>query len=186
MFPKKAPVLIILIFFTALLSSAQDIKPAPADKAAVYFVRTSALGFAINFSFYDSTRFLGKFSGTNYFRYECEPGSHLFWARSENRDFVEADLEAGKIYFLEVVPQMGAIKAGVKIYPIDPSDEKKMAKMFKLLNKKPPVLLVDEAPDSETSNVDEVMVRGLEKYKEEKAKGKLMARLEKTMHYTGE
>ena len=184
MLSKKAPFLIILISFTALFASAQEINPAPADKAVVYFVRSSALGFAINFHFYDSTKLLGKFSGTNYFRYECEPGSHLFWARSENRDFVEAELEAGKIYFLEVVPQMGAIKAGVKIYPIDPSDEKKMAKMFKLLNKKPPVLLVDESPVAETNNVDEVVVRGLEKYKEEKEKGKSMARLEKTMHYT--
>ena len=128
---RKAPVFLILILFSSFISSAQEISPAPDGKAAIYFVRTSALGFAINFSFYDSTKLLGKFNGPNYFRYECEPGSHLLWARSENRDFIEADLEAGKIYFIEAVPQMGAVKAGVKIYPIDPSDEKKMAKIFR-------------------------------------------------------
>src|SRR5690606_10177369 len=126
------------------------------------------------------------FNGTNYLRYECEPGSHLLWARSENRDFVEADLEAGKIYFLEVVPQMGAVKAGVKMYPINPTDEKKMAKVLKLINKKSPSLIVDDLHVPEPENAHEIMVRGLEKYNEEKAKGKRMARLEKTMYYTGE
>ena len=186
MLSKKLPALIILVFFTAFLSSAQGIQPAPANKAVVYIVRTSVYGIGINFSFYDSTRFLGKFNGTNYLRYECEPGSHLLWARSENRDFVEADLEAGKTYFLEVVPQMGAVKAGVKMYPVIPTDEKKMAKVLKLLNKKSPALIVDDLLVPEPENAHDIMVRGLEKYNEEKAKGKTMTRLEKTMHYTRE
>lgn len=72
----------------------QEIPPAPADKAVVYFVRTSGLGFAINFTYIDSVTLIAKANGTNYVRYECDPGNHLFWARSENRDFVEAELEA--------------------------------------------------------------------------------------------
>jgi hypothetical protein len=36
-----------MLLYTKLVS--QEIPPAPADKAVVYFVRTSGLGFAINF-----------------------------------------------------------------------------------------------------------------------------------------
>src|SRR5688500_8701014 len=91
---------VFLFGLYSVCAVAQIIDPAPADKAVIYFVRPSFLGFAINFSYFDSTRLIGKFKGPAYIRYTCDPGSHLFWARSENRDFVEAEVEAGKIYFI--------------------------------------------------------------------------------------
>jgi hypothetical protein len=181
---KKLTILSALLFFSFLASVAQTIEPAPEGKAVVYFVRTSALGFAINFSYFDSTQLIGKFNGPKYMRYECNPGSHLFWARSENRDFVEAELEAGKIYFLEAVPTMGGIKAGVQLVPVDAKDEKKMGKILKLINKKDPEIFTADELASGTKDFEDVISRGMEKYNDEKQKGKMAARLEKTMDYS--
>ena len=125
-----------ILFYSRIVS--QEIPPAPTDKAVVYFVRTSGLGFAINFSYLDSATLIAKQNGTGYVRYECVPGKHIFWARSENRDFVEAEVEAGKIYFLEADPTMGAIRAAVQLRPIDPSKSDVMKRIFKLMNKKKP------------------------------------------------
>jgi hypothetical protein len=154
---KKSLLIFTILFFTYFFCAAQVIPPAPSDKAVVYFVRTSSLGFAINFSYFDSTRLIAKFNGPKYFRYECEPGSHLFWARSENRDFVEAEVEGGKIYFIEAVPKMGGIKAGVALVPLNPNDEKKMDKVLKLLNKKSPETFTEEEIAKETDSFDGVI-----------------------------
>lgn len=173
---------IVLVFLNSLICVCQDIKPAPDDKAVVYFARPSSLGLVINFSYFDSTRLIGKFNGSKYIRYECKPGVHLFWARSENRDFVEADVEAGKIYFILAIPKMGVGKAGVRLVPVDPVDLKKMKKIFRLLNKKPSELFTEEELKIDTK--EEVIARGLEKYKELKARGEIILRLEKTMFYS--
>jgi len=180
---------LFIAIFSILFSSiciAQEITPAPEDKAVVYFVRTTSMGFAINFSYFDSTRLIGKFNGPKYIRYECEPGPHLFWARSENRDFIEAEVEAGKIYFIEANVKMGAVKAGVQLLPISPTDPKKIAKIMKLIKKQESESFTMEEIANETQKLGDVIQRGLEKYNEEKAKGKTNVRLEKTMHYTSQ
>src|SRR5687768_7278818 len=98
---KKQIFLVVLFLLITISLIAQNIEPAPPDKAVIYFTRTGSLGLAINFSYFDSTKLVGVFNGPKYIRYECEPGTHLFWARSENRSFIEGEVEAGKIYFIE-------------------------------------------------------------------------------------
>jgi len=105
--------LIIFLSFIPLFGISQIIEPAPSDKAVVYFVRPSTYGWAINFTFFDSTQVIGRFNGGKFLRYECEPGDHIFWARSENKDFVSANLDPGKIYLIEAIPVMGVVKASV-------------------------------------------------------------------------
>lgn len=180
---KKKYLLIISFVFITLSVVGQNLKSAPEDKAVVYFVRTSSLGFAINFSYFDSTKLIGVFSGPKYIRYECEPGRHLFWARSENRDFVEAEVEAGKIYFIEAIVKMGGIKAAVELRPVDPNDKKRMDKIFKLLNKKPSVSFTENQLKSETERLQDAIDRGMKKYIEEKSKGKINSQLMKSMYF---
>jgi hypothetical protein len=176
-------ILVVLIGFCSFYAVAQTIEPAPADKAVIYFVRPSAMGFAINFSYFDSTRLIGKFNGPAYIRYTCDPGHHLFWARSENRDFVEAEVEAGKIYFIEAIVTMGAIKAGVTLDPIYPNDEKRMKKILKLIAKKPSKSFTKEDLKTEEEKMQDVIIRGLEKYAADKQKGKTTPGLDKSMSY---
>jgi hypothetical protein len=40
---------------------------------------------------------------------------HLLWSKSDNVDFVEANLDAVKIYIIDSEPQMGGFKARVKL-----------------------------------------------------------------------
>jgi len=161
------------------LCYAQNIPPAPATKAVVYIVRTSSYGSIIGFSYFDSTTYLGKTSGVNYVRFEMEPGKHILWARSENRSFVEADLEAGKIYFLEATPGMGFVKAQVVLTPVNPAkDQKTMKRIFKLLEKEQPTV-----PRMEHISAD-IIPSAMEKYQQNKEKGENILKLERSQYYT--
>jgi len=180
---KKNQLLSAMLLLISLSSIGQGITPAPADKAVVYFVRDSDYGFAINFSYFDSDKLFGLFAGKGYIRYECSPGTHLFWARSENKDFVEAEVEAGKIYFIQAIVQMGFVKAGVRLQPLDPNNTKKMKGILKVINKKQPESMTEDDLKIETANFKDVIDRGLGKYREEKEKGYSFERLEKTMFY---
>jgi len=173
---------LLLALNTSLFS--QEIPPAPANKAVVYFVRATSYGFAINFSYFDSTKLIGIFAGKGYFRYECEPGTHLFWARSENKDFIEAHLEAGKIYFIDVIVQMGWVKAQVSIDPIDGKNPKKMKGILKVLAKKTPETFTEDELTSRASEFNDVVARGMAKHKEDLEKGNSIKQLEASMFYT--
>ena len=128
-------VILLLSNFFCLSQHTTGIPAAPSDKAIVYFARTSFMFMAINFTYLDSATLIGSSFGGTYIRYECEPGNHLFWAMTENRDFVEADLEAGRIYFIEVIPQLGVF-ARVKLRPINSSDEKSLKRIARVIIKK--------------------------------------------------
>jgi len=182
---KNLIIVIIILCFGSTVAVCQNIDPAPADKAVIYFVRSSSLGFAVNFSYFDSTRLVGKFNGPKYIRYECDPGPHLFWARSENKDFVEAEVDAGKIYFIEAIPRMGAIKASVQLKPLDLTDQKAVKKVLDLLDKKPSESFTALDIEMETREMEDVISKGMAKYKEEKAKGVVYDRLERNMYYDG-
>jgi hypothetical protein len=114
---KKVLLIVVVLFATAMYS--QDLKKPSEGKSLVYFVRSSSVGFLINFKYFDGEQYLGKFNYGKYLVYECEPGKHLFWSKSENSDYLEAELEAGKVYIIDSEPQMGAIKAAVKLVPFD-------------------------------------------------------------------
>ncbi len=176
-----------LIFFACLFgfffARAQDLPPAPSDSAVVYIVRTSSLGFAINFSYFDSAALIARLSGVNYVRYSCKPGNHLFWARSENRSFVEAEVEAGNIYFLLAVPQLGGFKSGVELLPVDASDVKTMEKILKLMKKEPAANITPGQLANDATELQEVIQRGLEKYAEEKSKNKPVPKLTPEMAF---
>lgn len=182
---NKILLLLILFMMNKLAVLSQDtlsVPPAPADSAVVYFVRTSSLGFAINFTYFDSAEVIAKCNGANYVRYVCTPGRHLLWGRSENKDFIEAELEAGKIYFIEATPLIGFIKAQIEIKPVDPMDKKVMKRIIKLLNKKQPETFTKEQLEKETVEFKDVIERGLDKYKEEKESGDKIKQLEKEKH----
>ncbi len=112
-------IFLFLFILNSIISYSQVLKKPSEGKSMVYFTRVDELGFLINFKYFDGENYLGKFNYGKYLAYECEPGKHLFWSKSENTDFIEADLEAGKIYIIDSQPQMGAFKAGVKLIPFN-------------------------------------------------------------------
>jgi len=96
--------------------------PSP-DKALVYFMRPSGLGFAINFQIWDGDRFIGLSQAKSYFGYQCEPGKHLFIGIAENKRGIEADLEAGKSYYIITQVKIGGWRARMAFIPVTRGSE---------------------------------------------------------------
>jgi hypothetical protein len=178
-------VFFLIILFCAVPAFTQEISLPPYDRSVVYFVRTSVIAQTFPCSYFDSTDFIGEFNGREYVRYECRPGFHLFWAEADNRDFVEADLEGGKIYFIETVP-IGSWTTDFRLVPIDPEDEKKMNKVLRLLTQKEPKSFTAQALEEETQRSKEGISKGLEKYRKKKSKGLTISYLGKDMNYSVE
>ncbi|MFK7749909.1 MAG: hypothetical protein AB8B65_16065, partial [Kordia sp.] len=100
-----------IVFSIQFVTAQQNFAPPTEGKSVVYFIRTNEIGTLINFKYFDGTKYLGKYNKRHYLRYECEPGKHTFWAKSENIDFIEADLKPNAIYFIQAKARMGMIKA---------------------------------------------------------------------------
>ncbi len=158
----KTKMLLLLAAFTLQTNmvNAQDFQEPTDGKAVIYFLRTSGLGAAINFKYFIDEEYLGKFSGKNYARIEVDPGEHLVWAKSENLDFMKADLKANAIYLVHVKPKMGGFKAAVRLEVPDLSDAKLLTKIKKLIAKKKPVTLNMKKAEKEVAKIKEY----LEKY----------------------
>ena len=138
--------LFISLFFTACAGSSQYMKPSETmltptnDKALVRVMRPSGFGFAINFNIWDGEKVIGNSVAKSQFDYLADPGKHLFIAIAENKSFAEADLEAGKTYYLVTQVKMGAWKARVGLVPVNKGSEywDKVKEYEKELNKLQP------------------------------------------------
>lgn len=87
----------------------------------VVFMRTSTVGAAISSVVFDakegSNELVAAVGPSEKIAYYCEPGEHLFMVIAENADFMEANLEAGKIYYAIITPRMGVWKARFSLHP---------------------------------------------------------------------
>ena len=99
-------VIFALIFCSGCAGSSMYMKSTKTllqptqDKALVRFMRPSGFGFAINFNMLDGENVIGNSVAMSQFSYLADPGKHLFIATAENKVFLEADLEAGKTYYV--------------------------------------------------------------------------------------
>lgn len=181
-----------MILLFSISVQAQDLKKPSEGKAMVYFTRVDAMGFLINFKYFDGEKYLGKFNYGKYLAYECEPGKHLFWTKSENSDFVEAELEPNKVYILDSQPQMGAFKAGVKLIPFnnDPAsykNEKKYTRiktrMLESITTGESYVISEEDVKEAEKDLVELTKRILEKYNKKKTENEAITQLPKEMFF---
>lgn len=91
-------------------------KPEPG-KALVYFVRPSVFGGAIQAPLFDDEQYIGTSSTNTIVPYQATPGAHMFMVLGETADFLQADLLAGKTYYAQVTPRIGAWKARFSLRP---------------------------------------------------------------------
>jgi hypothetical protein len=124
------PISILLIYLiigcagsSKYMTKATPVAGPSADKALVYFMRPSGLGFAINFQIWDGDRFIGLSQAKSYFGYQCDPGKHLFIGIAENKRGVEAELEAGKSYYIITQVKMGGWRARMAFIPVTMGSE---------------------------------------------------------------
>jgi hypothetical protein len=123
-------VLLVVLFFgcagsSQYMSTAATPPPAgpSADKALVYIMRPSGMGFAINFQIYHGDELIGLSQAKSYFAYECDPGTHMFLGMAENKHGLKAELEAGKTYFVLTQVRVGAWKARMAMIPVTAGSE---------------------------------------------------------------
>lgn len=92
-----------------------------ASAATVVFVRPSTMRPTNVVTIFDAQgRFLGDAQTGSHFSVKVSPGKHLFIAWAENTAPLEADLLAGRIYYVEVAPAIGALSARVHLLTISP------------------------------------------------------------------
>ncbi|MFD0860658.1 hypothetical protein ACFQ1M_00445 [Sungkyunkwania multivorans] len=142
------------------------------EKATVYIIRTPKLGALINFRYFIGETYIGKCNYGKYFKVYLTPGKHLIWSKSENRSFIEAEVEAGKTYVINAIPKMGGFRASVKLEELDTNFTEGQLKRFKKYFEKRAKLITftpEELAIGQEKFAD-VIVEGLAKY--EKVKGK--------------
>lgn len=102
-------------------AAEQNPTPEPG-KALVVFLRSSFYGFIYSATVYDApddaTRFLGAVENKTKLAVQMEPGKHRFMVVAENADFLDAELDAGKTYYVLVSPRPGAFKMRFSLMPV--------------------------------------------------------------------
>ncbi|MCK9617795.1 MAG: hypothetical protein M0R21_08150 [Lentimicrobiaceae bacterium] len=118
----------------------QGFQPPANGKAVIYFV--SLKKKSCTFDYFHQDKYIGFFGKNNYMRYECDPGKQLFWASSETKDFVTADLKAGDTYIVTVDMVIGFWRNNPKLTAISAKHEL-FAKAAALIKSKKPVVTPD-------------------------------------------
>ncbi|WPO82334.1 hypothetical protein SD427_16450 [Chryseobacterium sp. JJR-5R] len=144
--------------------TTQSIDKPTEGKSLVYILKTGA-GMLLNFRVYDKDKFLGAIPSGKYLVYECEPGEHLFWAVSENRDYVEANLEPNSVYVLNAEGQMGAFIASVSLKALKPTEFRDKKTFYQVI-KNDTKILYQPSQDTKTENI----AKAMEKYNELKSR----------------
>jgi hypothetical protein len=130
--------LFLVISVSTVLS--QGFTPPAEGKAVIYFTRVTRFAGSVSFEYFHQDKYIGIFKGSNYMRYECDPGQQLLWASSENKEFITSDLKAGETYIVIVNIEAGAWKARVGLQPISANDTVLFKRAKDLIIKKKPVV----------------------------------------------
>ena len=145
----------------------QGFNPPEEGKAVVYFVRVSSYGFAVSFEFFHHDRYIGAFKGENYMRYECDPGEQLFWASTENKEFLTSELKPVGSYIVVVDVIMGFWKAHVGLSPLSVTDTELFQRAKELINKKQPIEITDAQIEKMNKKLSDFIPEMLDRYEKE-------------------
>jgi hypothetical protein len=119
------------------------VAPEPG-KALVYFLRPSEAAFTGHAAVYDGDEFVGFSPYNRKLAYQATPGEHLFYVVSEAADFMTADLVAGRTYYAQVEPRMGAWRARYSLWAIN-ADQLKTPEVRGWIDAANPVTNKEEA-----------------------------------------
>lgn len=160
---------LLFIFALSILAvstmvSAQGFQQPTEGKAVVYFTRVTLYGKPVEFEFFHQDKYIGAFKGDQYMRYEVDPGTHLFWASSENKEFLTAELEADKIYIVMVDVIMGAMKARVGLTPVTIDKVEDLHKVKMLVNEKAPTVTPNEKIEKMNKKLEKFIADKLNNY----------------------
>jgi hypothetical protein len=103
-----------------------------ADDAVIVFLRPTNEAWAVQASVFevdesDHAQLVGILAGMKKLVCRVAPGRHLFMAIGEGADFMTAKLEAGKLYYVLVMPEQGAWKANFSLQPVRAAERPQLA-----------------------------------------------------------
>ncbi len=98
---------------------------APADKALIFVLRPTIIGYKINSKLAVDGKWVGVNRGKTYFYFTVEPGERYFCSESENQDYLALTVEAGKTYYLQQKVEMGMWKARTNLVVMNETEGKK-------------------------------------------------------------
>ena len=127
----------INIFNLSTTEQVEGFYPPKKGNSVVYIARWAIGGYAAGFEYFHEDQFIGKFVGNGYLRFECKPGKHLFWASSENKEFITTELEPNRTYIIRAMAAPGAWKMHASLKPITRSDEEDFTIIKNMVNRKP-------------------------------------------------
>ena len=123
---------LIAIMIAAAACEAPFMKAAPeqnaaqgpdANEATIIFMRPSLLGTDERAAVFDVTSPENKFVGIVWTRtkvlYRTTPGKSMFMLVGEQADFLQADLEAGKTYYAQVILKLSFSKNKLGFSAVD-------------------------------------------------------------------
>lgn len=111
---------LIFLGFTAQAQKRGIVKnlPAKQDKALVYILRPTKIGFAIGMKVNCNDEYIGSTKGGKFLYTYLDPGNYTFQTKAENTSELSIALEGGEIYYLQQKIKIGALKARVQLEQI--------------------------------------------------------------------
>lgn len=150
---KNLLLLVLVVFSINSRMFSQGFTPPSESNAVIYFVRVSGYGGATSFEYFHNEKFISIFKNKNYIRYECPAGEHLFWASSENKEFLQCDFKVGETYMVLVNIDMGVMKSRVDLEPLT-LDNKDFERAKSLVLSKKPILTTESKIQSTQRKLD--------------------------------
>ncbi len=170
-------VFVAILGFSGCSGRISNMKPAapgiviesPKEgKAQIVFMRPQTFGYMIQSSIFNVTdgkpSIAGIVAAKKKMAYEVEPGEHTFMVLSESGDFMSADLEAGKTYYVLIKPRMGWNKARFSLSPIH-KDKLNSKELTKWLDACQLVEVSDKTFKWATSNAPDIQNKYKKYYK---------------------
>ncbi len=158
--------LAVLSGFSSLL--AQGFTPPAEGNAVVYFVRFTIYGKPMAFEFFHNDTYFAELKGKQYLRYECEPGEHIFWASTENKEFMTAELAANQIYVVVVDVITGFWKPHVGLSPISYEDTERFERAKELVDRQEPETFKESDIEKNNNKMEKFIAKELANYEEKK------------------
>lgn len=135
---NKSLIVILSLILSSCASTLQYTKiaqPSSNDKemATIYVLRPSSFGSAITFGIFQNEKLIGKLGPKSYLAWTVKPDSKEIQviSKSENKDFLIINPQAGKTYYIIQKVKMGVISARTGLELIDEKEGKNILTKLK-------------------------------------------------------
>jgi hypothetical protein len=110
---------------TELMKKTEETIEPDSDNAVITFIRPGEFIKNAPFGIWSEAGYLGTLKGQTYFQIKVKPGKHFFIGKSEKFSVVEAEVAAGKKYYIEFKAKMGWFLAAIELLPVKKETEAK-------------------------------------------------------------